>query len=222
MKSLVTLVAVFLSLNLYGVHGEKISTKPPMSDGGVERLFSPLLEQDGPKLDLADVLKIKLDQNHVLAEKLKEDFKVAYERYVDSFNPSVAIVTTSSGVTHSAMECSYMEYKKFIYFLLSQLLQLGYGVRDIYGIEEDAIHDNRQNLLWCWLEVNLLSLHGNEFFKEKSEYEEALYVKSLFQVVLPGFCLILSEIIRDGAEIRVVDGKMVRLFGDGTVEILCA
>lgn len=222
MKRLIAPAVVFLSLNLYGGHDEKVGTKLPMPDGGVERFFSPLPEQDGPKLDLADVLKKKLDQNHVLAEKLKEDFKVAYKRYVDSFNPSVAIVTTASGVTHSAMECSYLEYKKFMYFLLSQLLQLGYGVGDIYGIDEDAIHDNRQNLLWCWLEVNLLSKYENRFFEQKSEYEEASSVKSLFQFVLPGFCLILSQIIRDGAEVRVVDGKMVRLFGDGTVEILCA
>lgn len=210
MKRLIAPAVVFLSLNLYGL------------PEGVDRIFSPKPEQESLRVDLAHVLKRKLDQNPVLAEKLKEDFKVAYERYVDSFNPSVAIVTTSSGVTHSAMECSYVEYKKFIYFLLSQLLQLGYGVRDIYGIEEDAIHDNRQNLLWCWLEVNLLSKYENRFFEQKSEYEETSYVKSLFQVVLPGFCLILSEIMRDGAEIRVVDGKMVRLFGDGTVEILCA
>ncbi|MFH1253951.1 MAG: hypothetical protein V1646_00800 [bacterium] len=222
MKRLIAPVAVLLSLNLYGAYDRKVSTKPSAFTGGVERFFSPLLEQDELKLDLADVLKIKLAQNPVLAEKLKKDFKVAFEQYNKSFELSVAIVTTSSGVMHPAVECSYAEYKKFIYFLLSQLLQLGYGVSDIYGIDGDAVHDNRQNLLWCWLEVNLLSRYDNRFFERKSEYEETLCVKSLFQVVLPGFCLILSEMIRDGAEIRVVDGKIFRFFGDGTVALLCA
>ena len=73
MKKLIALVVVLLSLNLYGCLD------------GVDRIFSPNPEQDELKLDLADVLKIKLDQNPVLAEKLKEDFKVAFGRYNASF-----------------------------------------------------------------------------------------------------------------------------------------
>jgi len=211
MKRIIALCAVFLSLDLYGCQG------------GIDRIFSPEPEQESLRVDLAHVLKRKLDQNPVLAKKLKEDFKVTFEHYHASFKPSaVAVETEADGTRRPALECPYSEYKKFIYFSLSQLLQLGYGVRDIYGVDGHAIHDNRQNLLWCWLEVNLLSKYENRFFEQKSEYEEALYVKSLFRAVLPGFCFILSGIIRDGAEIRVVDGKMFRLFGDGTVEILCA
>lgn len=211
MKKLIALVVVLLSLNLYGCLD------------GVDRIFSPNPEQDELKLDLADVLKIKLDQNPVLAEKLKEDFKVAFGRYNASFKPSsVAVVTETDGIMRPALDCPYSEYKNFIYFLFSQLLQLGYGVRDIYCIDEDAIHDNRQNLLWCWLEVNLLSKYGNGFFEGKSEYEEFLYVKRLFQPMLPGFCLILSDMVRKEIDVRFVEGKLVGFFVDGTVEILHA
>lgn len=183
MKKLVVLISMFLSLDLYG---------------GIDRLFSPAPSDVGERKDLTKVLALKLGQNPTLAASLKEDFRVAFTRYNASFSPSVAVVTDAGGSKSQAIECPYAVYKNFVNSLIFQLSQLGYGLNDIYRVEDDAVHDNRQNLLNCWLEVNLLSEYGNKFFEQKSEHDEFLYVRDLYRVLLPGFCLILSNRIRDG------------------------
>lgn len=182
MKKLITLCAVFLSLNLYGCKG------------GIDRIFSPEPEQEKFRLDLTIVLENKLIDAPVLAKQLKREFREAFEHYNASFMPSeVAVVTEADGSRRPAQECPYLEYKKFVSLLLSQLLQLGYSFRDIHRSDQIVTHDNREKLLYCWLEVNLLSVHGNAFFKGMTDCAEDLYVKDLYRSVLPGFCIVLRE-----------------------------
>ncbi len=183
MKKFIVLVAVFLSLNLYG---------DPTRD--VIRLFSPCPNDEGERKDLSDVLFLKLQQDHRLRIELKREFADSLKNYKDSLMESSATQTVD-GKTTQALECSYSAYMQFAYDLISQLSRLGYDVDVIHCIDGSKIHDNRQNLLYCWLEVNLLNKYGNEFFLgSKSEYDQAQAVKNLYQVILPGFCIALGEI----------------------------
>jgi hypothetical protein len=184
MKKLIVIMAVLLSLNLYG---DPTRNMP--------RLFSPVPEDESARKDLSDVLFLKLEQNPELKIKLKKEFARSFERYKNSLVPSVATQTCADGKITQALECTQEVYMQFAYDLISQLSQLGYAADVIYCVEGRAIHDNRQNLLYCWLEVNFLDKYGNKFFSgTKSDYEQPQAVKNLYQIMLPGFCMAVSQI----------------------------
>lgn len=169
-------MAIFCSLNLYGMQN--------VSDLRPTRLFSPTPTGEARK-DLSEELYIVLEQYPKLAQQLKQAFITLYDSL---------IVRTESGFAIRSDKGP--EYKQFGYFLVEQLLCLGkYNIYDIWS----PLHDNRQSLLYCWLEINLLTRYGNSFFERESfsheinEFEQVEFVKALHCFLLPAFCMALKD-----------------------------
>lgn len=154
MKKLIIFSALFLSVNLYG-------------GTGAPRFFSPA--EGEVRTDVSGVLFQQLDANPALKNVLKAEFIVAFQEY-----QKLSEVKSSDVINAKAY---YLGYKKFVAFLVSQILQLGYEFKIIHNE-----HDNRQALLNSWLEVNLLSKYGNATSLDERDQER------LYREVLPGFC----------------------------------
>lgn len=167
MKNLVIMLVMFLSLDLYGG-----------ADGsGCSR------SKIDYKMDI-------ICSSPSLIEDFKKDFETAFACYRPVFELSMSVAGLPFGELPIDEGCAYKEYKRFACFLISQFLKLGYDVKEIYNVN---VCDERGCLLHKWLEVNLLSKYGNNFFEQKNEHEEEAYVKALFNDMLPGFCLVLKN-----------------------------
>lgn len=172
MKKLMGINFLFLSLSLCALNAEK-AVDAMVGDGcRDERLVAAIRFY---KNDISE----KISKNSELTKILKVEFQSALLLYKGACKSLKFYVHEKH---YEEVKPSYDDYRNFMFFLIHQLFQLGYGINDL----NNPRYVHNEILLYYWLRANLPDEECDKLYEE----------------LVPGFYRCLNDIRKMGYAIE--------------------
>lgn len=176
MKKLLMCITVFLSLSLYALKG---------------------MVGEGLAGDVDKVICKKFSQNPDLARRLRIDFSEAFNEYKASFE--ILRFRIEDRIIEE-YKPSFYEYQRFMYSIIKQILQLGYGIEDLWGVKG-------QLLLFEYLKLVMLEVPVND-------------IKILHDKICIGLQSFLIWISKTETTVKIFKDRFCIFFKDGKMAFL--